>query len=1294
MKIVNIKKSLLEMDKATDCKYDLTTLYESCNLDEKKKKELVKYVDAFDIDATNRFLSNEASNQGLMEEVADDLTDEEVSKMLGESNETRMKTNSKTLCESVIHMTDETHANPLVTGQTLEVGDLVYDDNGNKLKVISVEENSKYSRNISFVNVDTNETSSEIVGNNTYWEKVVDGDIAYEVDDDIQIEFHPIDELTTQLEALDDCCVEYTADELKDKFGTDNVELINAGKEANKRVKVKEAVPAAAMALASSAATGFGQAVGDKLTSKILGEDLDNTSIEKEVRDAMYAFLEPKYDTEFVNDYCGVQVEDTEDNVIVRVNAELGYEGLSSLGDYLNKTIVKFDPQSYFEPETTGRLVAYIRKDQSDDIVDEEAFKYWSDKFNACKTKDEVIDLYQSLVEVRERGSVTYGTISALYDIVDAKLKEFPQDRKENEIDFDSEVTFNESLTEDVNNTDEDEISEIEQEFTSQNTSINSTKLPAIFKLVKFEPNTINLDYGGGKFDNAAEYLKEFDVTNLVYDPYNRTSAHNSEVIKTIKQNGGADSATCSNVLNVVKEENVRINILNNIKKLVKPNGKVYITVYEGSGSGDGTPTKAGYQMNRKTDGYLEEIKSVFPDATRRGKLITATNSNSSKLTEAIDTNWDEEISNCKTIEDVKSLLKKIAVNYECGNITEEKVYQLYNSLDDKLNDIDTPVHYVADLLDEVESELDESLSDDDLDYYFTDDNIEYVDDDFTDDELASILGGDRNYCPECGSNMYSDGHCYKCGDPEEINESLNEDINKVVPGTLYKVCIEGKDEFLLTTEFNDIQNYINDQNIEDFKATIFTLSNFKSNTTPYLEYNGGTYNNLVYPDVSAKTVIYKGGKCLTNLDTTEFKTPSISKVEDYVVRLNNNIKQAYNDGVIVSPAKEQFKYGVKVDDVIHLFNAESDALDYVNEYPKTRTLTTLNENSEQPEKYIKLDLMEPDYNYFTIGGKEVPYKSHEEAKEHLDDFKFSDYEKELYEFLKSNNMYNEIYVQPDNTLCIKVEYGDWKHDHAYLDKLVHNFFFNKGLIVESEKEVTEESDSDCFSADHFYRIVDVVFSMSLKPVNESVGTYAIVGWLSDHEQAYDDAVRHFGGDLDKVKEADLVGWISDHDQLYADYKNYFKLNESVEADNLNSAELSAAEYALDLIANRPDMDVDAAIDEGCSIYNYAYLDYPEEDAANFPEVDSSKVRAYVKSKLNIHESVIDVNEALNDYRFEVSCNDGPSKVISTVADNEDKAIKYVKNMYAQEHTTYADDRANKWTIRNLNESKSIKEGK
>lgn len=186
----------------------------------------------------------------------------------------------------------------------------------------------------------------------------------------------------------------------------------------------------------------------------------------------------------------------------------------------------------------------------------------------------------------------------------------------------------------------EDDIQEIGQEFTSENTSINSGRLPAVFNMVSFEPGTVNLDYGGGKFDNVAEYLTQYDVVNLVYDPYNRTAEHNKEVIRLIREHGGADTATCSNVLNVIKEPEVRLNVLKNIKKLVKSGGTVYITVYEGKGNASEGPTKSGYQLNRKTADYMEEVQQVFPDATRKGKLIVATNSGGA-VTSATDEGID-----------------------------------------------------------------------------------------------------------------------------------------------------------------------------------------------------------------------------------------------------------------------------------------------------------------------------------------------------------------------------------------------------------------------------------------------------------------------------------------------------------------------------------------------------------------------------------------------------------------------------------------------------------------------------
>lgn len=171
------------------------------------------------------------------------------------------------------------------------------------------------------------------------------------------------------------------------------------------------------------------------------------------------------------------------------------------------------------------------------------------------------------------------------------------------------------------------DLSHPEQEFDSAATSINSSKLPAIYKMVNFNPGDVVIDFGGGRFDNAVEYIKDKGATLLVYDPYNRSAEHNEQVLATLGENGGADAAVNSNVLNVIKEPEARQAVLQNIKKLLKPGAPVYITVYEGRKDGVEGPTKSGYQLNRKTEGYLEEVQEVFPDAKRKGKLIMATNS-------------------------------------------------------------------------------------------------------------------------------------------------------------------------------------------------------------------------------------------------------------------------------------------------------------------------------------------------------------------------------------------------------------------------------------------------------------------------------------------------------------------------------------------------------------------------------------------------------------------------------------------------------------------------------------------
>ena len=66
------------MDQDTDCRYDLTSMYESLKLDEEKKDELVKYINAYDIDATNNLLSTNFNNS-----MSEALDDDDVSDIIG-----------------------------------------------------------------------------------------------------------------------------------------------------------------------------------------------------------------------------------------------------------------------------------------------------------------------------------------------------------------------------------------------------------------------------------------------------------------------------------------------------------------------------------------------------------------------------------------------------------------------------------------------------------------------------------------------------------------------------------------------------------------------------------------------------------------------------------------------------------------------------------------------------------------------------------------------------------------------------------------------------------------------------------------------------------------------------------------------------------------------------------------------------------------------------------------------------------------------------------------------------------
>ena len=168
----------------------------------------------------------------------------------------------------------------------------------------------------------------------------------------------------------------------------------------------------------------------------------------------------------------------------------------------------------------------------------------------------------------------------------------------------------------------EDEMSPVTQAISSAKTSIK--QVPALFKHPGVRFGDVNIDIGGGRFDLATNYLAERGTRNLVFDPYNRGSEENSATLNYLMSGNKADTATCANVLNVIAEPRARANVILETAKSIGEDGTAYFMVYEGDGSGQGKETSSGWQNNRKTADYVQEIRQYFDDVTRQGKLITA----------------------------------------------------------------------------------------------------------------------------------------------------------------------------------------------------------------------------------------------------------------------------------------------------------------------------------------------------------------------------------------------------------------------------------------------------------------------------------------------------------------------------------------------------------------------------------------------------------------------------------------------------------------------------------------------
>lgn len=174
----------------------------------------------------------------------------------------------------------------------------------------------------------------------------------------------------------------------------------------------------------------------------------------------------------------------------------------------------------------------------------------------------------------------------------------------------------------------DDTTAPIKQNFTSASTSL-AKNAPVLYKdkSAEFVSGGTNIDIGAGKTEWATNYLAERGVKNLPFDPYNRPESTNRATLEFLMSGNKADTATCSNVLNVIDTAEARANVILEMAKAIKPDGKAYFTVYEKSGDSNAVQTgRDSWQNARKTADYAGEIRKYFNKVTVKGKLIIAEN--------------------------------------------------------------------------------------------------------------------------------------------------------------------------------------------------------------------------------------------------------------------------------------------------------------------------------------------------------------------------------------------------------------------------------------------------------------------------------------------------------------------------------------------------------------------------------------------------------------------------------------------------------------------------------------------
>lgn len=162
------------------------------------------------------------------------------------------------------------------------------------------------------------------------------------------------------------------------------------------------------------------------------------------------------------------------------------------------------------------------------------------------------------------------------------------------------------------------------QTLTSSATSINRLKLPAVYGKANLTAPML-LDYGCGKYTDHIRKALPHGITYLPYDPYNQPERENMVslyFVRLAEHVGIPVDVVCSNVLNVIDDDDTIRNIIRHIERIVARTGGVaYFTVYEGNRSGIGRQTGSDqYQRNAPLRSYLRFFS--LDTTVRNGMII------------------------------------------------------------------------------------------------------------------------------------------------------------------------------------------------------------------------------------------------------------------------------------------------------------------------------------------------------------------------------------------------------------------------------------------------------------------------------------------------------------------------------------------------------------------------------------------------------------------------------------------------------------------------------------------------